>query len=337
MQRAQHPCSAAQRGLRGWKAVGAQRRNKHIGFCNCHAKAASASKAGREGANAAAAAAKGPRLWAPDQAGARLPRRPPERPHRSWACNRCARPAFLRGGSARVAAGSGFTRDEAARRGRGRGPPAPPRGLPGAPPPARARERESAQAQRVKMAARVLLLRAASGLRCQRRRRLLPLFPLGPPGARRGLAGAAWAGTRLPAPGRRPPWPRGYSDAPTLTLKGIQDQVLYVLKLYDKIDPEKLSVESHFMKDLGLDSLDQVEIIMAMEDEFGKAGPGVFPGGASPERSRRRAPHRTARLAGPGSSPCFELPASAQEGASEDGLRRPPFFPLCPARPGVLL
>ncbi|XP_029433493.1 acyl carrier protein, mitochondrial isoform X2 [Rhinatrema bivittatum] len=31
----------------------------------------------------------------------------------------------------------------------------------------------------------------------------------------------------------------------------------------------QLSTESHFMKDLGLDSLDQVEIIMAMEDEFG--------------------------------------------------------------------
>ena len=31
----------------------------------------------------------------------------------------------------------------------------------------------------------------------------------------------------------------------------------------------QLSVTSHFMKDLGLDSLDQVEIIMAMEDEFG--------------------------------------------------------------------
>ncbi|XP_010000897.1 PREDICTED: partner and localizer of BRCA2-like [Chaetura pelagica] len=30
-----------------------------------------------------------------------------------------------------------------------------------------------------------------------------------------------------------------------------------------------LTAESHFMKDLGLDSLDQVEIIMAMEDEFG--------------------------------------------------------------------
>ncbi|XP_018416772.1 PREDICTED: acyl carrier protein, mitochondrial [Nanorana parkeri] len=57
--------------------------------------------------------------------------------------------------------------------------------------------------------------------------------------------------------------------APPLTLEGIADRVLYVLKLYDKVDPEKLTVNSHFMKDLGLDSLDQVEIIMAMEDEFG--------------------------------------------------------------------
>ena len=32
----------------------------------------------------------------------------------------------------------------------------------------------------------------------------------------------------------------------------------------------QLATSSHFMKDLGLDSLDQVEIIMAMEDEFGE-------------------------------------------------------------------
>ncbi|KAM9054073.1 acyl carrier protein, mitochondrial-like [Megaptera novaeangliae] len=60
-----------------------------------------------------------------------------------------------------------------------------------------------------------------------------------------------------------------YKDIPPLTLEGIKDRVLYALKLYDKTDPEKLLVNSHFMKDLGLDSLDQVEIIMAMEDEFG--------------------------------------------------------------------
>ncbi|XP_048817804.1 acyl carrier protein, mitochondrial [Lagopus muta] len=62
---------------------------------------------------------------------------------------------------------------------------------------------------------------------------------------------------------------RRYSELPPLTLADIKERVLYVLKLYDKIDPEKLTAEAHFMKDLGLDSLDQVEIIMAMEDEFG--------------------------------------------------------------------
>ncbi|XP_022612653.1 acyl carrier protein, mitochondrial [Seriola lalandi dorsalis] len=62
---------------------------------------------------------------------------------------------------------------------------------------------------------------------------------------------------------------RQYGDLPPLTLETIKDRVMYVLKLYDKINPEKLQTSSHFMKDLGLDSLDQVEIIMAMEDEFG--------------------------------------------------------------------
>jgi len=62
---------------------------------------------------------------------------------------------------------------------------------------------------------------------------------------------------------------RFYSGAPPLTLDIIRDRCLLVLKLYDKIDPEKLSVDSHLMNDLGLDSLDHVEVIMAIEDEFG--------------------------------------------------------------------
>ncbi|XP_074014640.1 acyl carrier protein, mitochondrial [Numenius arquata] len=87
---------------------------------------------------------------------------------------------------------------------------------------------------------------------------------------RRPLAPAS----ALPQPLAQVPrvaWPpcRRFSDLPPLTLADIKERVLYVLKLYDKIDPEKLTAESHFMKDLGLDSLDQVEIIMAMEDEFG--------------------------------------------------------------------
>jgi len=62
---------------------------------------------------------------------------------------------------------------------------------------------------------------------------------------------------------------RTYAGKAPLTLDTIQQRVDLVLKLYDKINPEKLTQDSHFMNDLGLDSLDQVEIIMAIEDEFG--------------------------------------------------------------------
>lgn len=62
---------------------------------------------------------------------------------------------------------------------------------------------------------------------------------------------------------------RHYSAKEPLTLKLIKERVILVLNLYDKVDPAKLSVDSHFHKDLGLDSLDHVEVIMAMEDEFG--------------------------------------------------------------------
>lgn len=43
---------------------------------------------------------------------------------------------------------------------------------------------------------------------------------------------------------------------------------MLVLSLYDKIDPEQLKMESNFFTDLGLDSLDYVEMIMMIEDEF---------------------------------------------------------------------
>ncbi|KAJ3625282.1 hypothetical protein MTP99_018838 [Tenebrio molitor] len=65
------------------------------------------------------------------------------------------------------------------------------------------------------------------------------------------------------------PLERCYSSKPPLTLKLIADRVLLVLKLYDKVNPDKLTLDSHFINDLGLDSLDHVEVIMAMEDEFG--------------------------------------------------------------------
>uniref|UniRef100_A0A6B2E6T8 Acyl carrier protein n=1 Tax=Phlebotomus kandelakii TaxID=1109342 RepID=A0A6B2E6T8_9DIPT len=62
---------------------------------------------------------------------------------------------------------------------------------------------------------------------------------------------------------------RRFSAKQPLSIQFITERVLLVLKLYDKIDPGKLTVDSHFINDLGLDSLDHVEVIMAMEDEFG--------------------------------------------------------------------
>ncbi|GAB1608966.1 acyl carrier protein, mitochondrial-like isoform X2, partial [Argonauta hians] len=51
--------------------------------------------------------------------------------------------------------------------------------------------------------------------------------------------------------------------------KQVQERVMQICRTFDKIDAEKLSLDSHFINDLGLDSLDTVEVIMAMEDEFG--------------------------------------------------------------------
>lgn len=62
---------------------------------------------------------------------------------------------------------------------------------------------------------------------------------------------------------------RCYSHVP-YTRDMIEQRVLLVLKLYDKINPDKLKLESNFSKDLGLDSLDHVDVIIAMEDEFGE-------------------------------------------------------------------
>ncbi|XP_021944793.1 acyl carrier protein, mitochondrial isoform X2 [Folsomia candida] len=49
----------------------------------------------------------------------------------------------------------------------------------------------------------------------------------------------------------------------------LRARVLKVVGAFDKITADKLTIDSHFMNDLGLDSLDHVEVIMAIEDEFG--------------------------------------------------------------------
>ncbi|KAK4592544.1 hypothetical protein RGQ29_016895 [Quercus rubra] len=46
------------------------------------------------------------------------------------------------------------------------------------------------------------------------------------------------------------------------------ERVLSVIKSFPKVDPSQVTPDVHFQKDLGLDSLDNVEIVMALEEEF---------------------------------------------------------------------
>eukprot|EP00894_Picocystis_sp_ML_P001958 jgi/Pico_ML_1/52475/g3176.t2 len=49
----------------------------------------------------------------------------------------------------------------------------------------------------------------------------------------------------------------------------VAERVLGVVKNFQKVDPSKVKESSHFVNDLGLDSLDTVEVVMAFEEEFG--------------------------------------------------------------------
>jgi len=48
----------------------------------------------------------------------------------------------------------------------------------------------------------------------------------------------------------------------------VTERVLSVVKDFGKVEEGKLSPTAHFNKDLGLDSLDAVEVVMALEEEF---------------------------------------------------------------------
>ncbi|VDN09867.1 unnamed protein product [Dibothriocephalus latus] len=61
---------------------------------------------------------------------------------------------------------------------------------------------------------------------------------------------------------------RRFGHGPPLTKPMIEDRVLLILRLYDKIDAEKLNLKSELKREFGLDSLDMVEVVMAMEEEF---------------------------------------------------------------------
>lgn len=62
---------------------------------------------------------------------------------------------------------------------------------------------------------------------------------------------------------------RFYSHAPELTPELVDERILEILEGYDKVNKDvKITPETDFAKDLGLDSLDIVEVVMAIEEEF---------------------------------------------------------------------
>ncbi|KAG0046323.1 hypothetical protein BGZ83_008502 [Gryganskiella cystojenkinii] len=60
---------------------------------------------------------------------------------------------------------------------------------------------------------------------------------------------------------------RMYSSA-GLAKSDIEKRVLDILAGFNKVDANKISLEANFNTDLGLDSLDTVEVVMAVEEEF---------------------------------------------------------------------
>ncbi|KAF7320395.1 Acyl carrier protein [Mycena kentingensis (nom. inval.)] len=60
---------------------------------------------------------------------------------------------------------------------------------------------------------------------------------------------------------------RQYSAGGSLSGEAIQSRILDVLKGFEKVDPAKLTPTASFMGDLGLDSLDVVEVQMAIEEK----------------------------------------------------------------------
>ncbi len=49
----------------------------------------------------------------------------------------------------------------------------------------------------------------------------------------------------------------------------MQDKVIKLVCEATKVEPSKVKLETNFVDDLNLDSLDTVELMMKMEDEFG--------------------------------------------------------------------
>lgn len=63
-------------------------------------------------------------------------------------------------------------------------------------------------------------------------------------------------------------WTRTFADAALLSSSEVTDRIMQVVRNFDKVEPGLVTEKAHFTKDLKLDSLDVVEVVMAFEEEF---------------------------------------------------------------------
>lgn len=61
---------------------------------------------------------------------------------------------------------------------------------------------------------------------------------------------------------------RFFVDSSFLDKAEVTERVVNVVKNFDKVEEGKVTETANFITDLGLDSLDTVEVVMALEDEF---------------------------------------------------------------------
>ncbi|RDL32511.1 Acyl carrier protein [Venustampulla echinocandica] len=107
---------------------------------------------------------------------------------------------------------------------------------------------------------RTALLRSMRSAACQTVRRSAPIAR--PVGAGSFVTRSQF----VPSPFQAA---RCYSAAAGLQKDEVEGRIIDLLKNFDKVaDPSKLSPASNFANDLGLDSLDTVEVVMAIEEEF---------------------------------------------------------------------
>nr|CCD12381.1 hypothetical protein, unlikely [Trypanosoma congolense IL3000] len=73
---------------------------------------------------------------------------------------------------------------------------------------------------------------------------------------------------RFHTEGQAPGEEAGRTGQYLLNKDDVLTRVLEVVKNFEKVDASKVTPQSHFVNDLGLNSLDVVEVVFAIEQEF---------------------------------------------------------------------